>query len=84
MQRIVLNGQNSKWEKISARVPLGPLLFLIYINDISQNLESNIKFLADDTSLFCCFLSKFICPTVEQCATKNSAVGISVENNFQS
>ena len=31
---------------------LGPLLFLIYINDISDNLESLVKVLADDTSLF--------------------------------
>ena len=31
---------------------LGPLLFLIYINDLSDNLESLVKVLADDTSLF--------------------------------
>ena len=55
-QRVVLNGQNSNWDRVSAGVPqgsiLGPLLFLIYINDISENLESNVKLFADDTSIF--------------------------------
>ena len=31
---------------------LGPLLFLIFINDILANLECNVKIFADDTSLF--------------------------------
>ena len=55
-QRVVLNGQHSKWSNTSACVPqgsiLGLLLFLIYINDLSDNLSSNPKLFADDTSLF--------------------------------
>ena len=55
-QRVVLNGQTSNWENINAGVPqgsnLGLLLFLIYINDLAENLSSNPKLFADDTSLF--------------------------------
>ena len=31
---------------------LGPKIFLVYINDICSNLSTNVKFFADDTSLF--------------------------------
>ena len=52
----MLNGQNSSWTNIHAGVPqgsiLGPLLFLIYINDLLDNLTNNAKLFADDTSLF--------------------------------
>ena len=55
-QRVLLNGQTSKWSNILAGVPngsvLGPLLFLIYINDLSDGLQSICKIFADDTSLF--------------------------------
>ena len=55
-QRVVLNGQTSSWTNVLAGVPqgsiLGPLFFLIYINDLSDDLSSNPKLFADDTSLF--------------------------------
>ena len=31
---------------------LGPLLFLVYINDLEEGIMSSVKFFADDTSLF--------------------------------
>ena len=55
-QRVVLNGKSSQWAPISAGVPqgsvLGPLFFLVYINDIVENLNCDAKIFADDTSLF--------------------------------
>ena len=55
-QRVVLKGQVSTWTSVNAGFPqgsiLGPLLFLIYINDLSDNLSFNIKLFPDDTSLF--------------------------------
>ena len=53
--RVVLNGQTSLWRPVLAGVPqgsiLGSLLFLVNINDLPNELKSNAKLFADDTSL---------------------------------
>ena len=54
-QKVVLNGVESNVCYLEAGVPqgpiLGPLLFLIYINDIVEDMECNINIFADDTSV---------------------------------
>ena len=55
-QRVILKGQVSIWENINAGVLqgsiLGPLLFLIYINDLAEGLTTNANLFADDPFLF--------------------------------
>ena len=51
-QRVVVNGVKSDWAPVLSDVPqgtvLGPLLFSLYINDISSDIESEIRLFADD------------------------------------
>ena len=55
-QRVVLNGQVSRWASIEAGVPrgsiIGPLLCLIYINELSDDILTTAKLFADDMSFF--------------------------------
>ena len=56
-QRVIINGTSSPWGYVQAGVPqgsvLGPLLFLIYINDLTSAIKNcNIRLFADDTCLF--------------------------------
>ena len=55
-QRVALDGVCSDWADISAGVPqgsiLGPILFLVYINDLIEVVSSDIRIFADDTFIF--------------------------------
>ena len=55
-KRVTLNEQTSSWTEVNAGVSqgsiVGPLLFLIYINDLPDVIFLNIKSFADDTYLF--------------------------------
>ena len=55
-QRAVINGAESEWVSVTSGVQqgsvLGPVLFLIYINDIDCAVDTIIKKFADDTKLY--------------------------------
>ena len=55
-QRVCVEGQFSTWTETTSSVPqgsvLGPILFLIYINDLQSVITSDLSMFADDTKVF--------------------------------
>jgi len=55
-QQVSVNGQNSEWHNVTSGVPqgsvIGPLMFVLYINDLPEEVESSIYLFADDTKIF--------------------------------
>ena len=56
MQRVVASGYKSSWANVLSGVPqgsvLGPLLFIMYINDLDSSVKCGISKFADDTKIF--------------------------------
>jgi len=54
--RVRVGEESSSWSSIDSGVPqgsvLGPLLFVLYVNEMSCLLKSKIKMFADDTKLW--------------------------------
>jgi len=55
-QKVVVDGEHSRSEPVASGVPqgtvLGPLFFLVYINDINKEVESTLRLFADDSLLY--------------------------------
>ena len=53
LKRVIVNGIASRKEAVLSGVPqgsvLGPLLFVLYINDLPDTLVSHCMMFADDT-----------------------------------
>jgi hypothetical protein len=55
-QRVLLNGAHSAWSTVTSGIPqgsvLGPILFTIYINDLTDVIENMVKLVADNTKVY--------------------------------
>ena len=62
--RVVLNDSVTNWEQVLSGVPqgsvLGPLLFLLYVNDLPDVVKCSIKMFADDTKVWRIIRDKMI------------------------
>ena len=55
-QRVTVNGSQSSWKHITSGIPqgsvLGPVLFLVFINDLPEAIEVLMKLFADDAKIY--------------------------------
>lgn len=69
-QRVVVDGEASEWTDVLSGVPqgtvLGPLLFLTFINDVSDSISSSIRLFADDCLLYRPINTKDDCKALQQ------------------
>ena len=69
-QRVLLDGQTSNWSDVTSGIPqgsvLGPILFLIYINDLPEVVKSFIRLFADDTKIYTTLEQEESCSNLQE------------------
>ena len=55
-QKVIVSGESSQYKGVTSEIPqgsmLGPLLFVMFINDLPDQVKSDIFLFADDTKIF--------------------------------
>ena len=55
-QQVSINGETSKWHDVTSGIPqgsvLGPIMFVSFINDLPDIVDSTVYLFADDTKIF--------------------------------
>ena len=88
-QRVVIEGAASSWSPVSSGVPqgriLGPLLFVIFINDLTDNLSSSTTsaLYANDSKLYSEIRSVRQLPVVTRRLDNAGKLVHEIENEFQ-
>ena len=71
-QRVIINGEESSWEDVTNGIPQGsvqgPVIFVIFINDIPDVVKQSVQMLVDDTKMWskicnlkdCVYLQQYI------------------------
>ena len=73
-QQVTVGTSKSKWGQVTSGVPqgsvLGPILFLLYVNDMPTGIGSSIKVFADDTKIYRAVTNKQDCQELQKDLTR--------------
>ena len=87
-QQVVINGYSSDWSPVLSGVPqgyiLGPLLFILYINDLPSAVCSPMKIFADDVAMYCSVQSNADCSAFQHDLDLNYCLVLQMADVFKS
>ena len=67
---MVVNGALSSWRQVTSGIPqgsvLGPILFIIFVNDMPEQVQSYIRMFTDDTKIFAATQTEEDCESLQE------------------